>query len=210
MEFDIMNILAPLQQSTYFDDSERELKQLFIAMIKELFEQQLVNIFHYGIPEYSDDYTVIERFTKQNGLAVLHRDLDEKHRIMRILYETWQALPSKRGLFFLEFMLTMLYGNDWSIQRLYQPVSQLEQYPQLATAYGANNPNYFLTSRINVLLPMKANMREMESLAHSIKKLVPANIVADVGGQIALETSDIWVAGGADFFCVAYLMPEWE
>lgn len=205
-----MDILKPLEQSAHYDDVERELKQLFMAMIQDLFGQQLINIFHYGMPEYADDYTVIERFTKQNGLAVLHRDLSEKHQIMRILYETWQALPSKRGLFFLEFMLTMLYGRDWRIQRLYQPIYQLDQYPQLATAYGENNANYFLTSRINVLLPMTANVREMESLTHSIKKLVPANIVADVGGQITTETNEIAVAGGADFFYVAYLMPEWE
>ena len=69
-------------------------------------------IFNYSVP-CQGRQSVVECFTKLNGLVVFRRDDDGlSDTLMRIIYANWQALASERGLGFLQFVLDMLYPKQ--------------------------------------------------------------------------------------------------
>ena len=134
-------------QSFTFDDHEAVLKDVLIRSFNELFEEKIKDIHAYGMPHLGSPL-VVERFSKQDGLAVIRRP-QSSDLIMRIIYANWRSLASKRGLAFLEFILQMLWANQWEIVRLYHSISRQDDYPNHLVE--ANLPENFLTSRIFVL-----------------------------------------------------------
>ena len=143
-----MNLLAPYEQSWTFGDDEKALQSLFLDVFNELFAEQIKDIHHYGMPHLGSP-SVVERFTKQDGLAVLRR-ANSSDAIMRVIYANWKSIGSKRGLAFLEFVLRMIWGDQWQIQRLYHSIDRAKDYPRLITTGPTRNS--FLTSRIFITL----------------------------------------------------------
>jgi hypothetical protein len=189
---DNLNVLAPYKQSAAFDETEEALKEIFIRSFEHLFIEQLNNIHYYGMPHFGGP-SVVERFTKQDGLVVLRRP-DASAKIMRVIYANWKSLPSKQGLAFLEFVLQMLWPNQWQIVRLYHSISRINQYPILATEH--ETANSFLTSRIFILMNGDVNRQELVELSPILQNLVPAHIVPTIGIRLEIE-SDLSLTMGA-------------
>lgn len=177
-----MNLLAPYEQSWTFGDDEKALQSLFLDVFNELFAEQIKDIHHYGMPHLGSP-SVVERFTKQDGLAVLRR-ANSSDAIMRVIYANWKSIGSKRGLAFLEFVLRMIWGSQWQIQRLYHSIDRAKDYPRLITTGPTRDS--FLTSRIFITLGQNINVDEALEIAPVVAKLVPANIVARVATGLDL------------------------
>lgn len=185
-------------QSFTFDDHESVLKDVLIRSFNELFEEKIKDIHAYGMPHLGSPL-VVERFSKQDGLAVIRRP-QSSDLIMRIIYANWRSLASKRGLAFLEFILQMLWANQWEIVRLYHSISRQDDYPNHLVE--ANLPENFLTSRIFVLLDANIDANELRQLTPTLQRLVPANIVPVVGVRMQMEDSEMYLASAMKSYMV--------
>ena len=169
---------------------------------KQVFDQQLAakvqDLVDYGCPHIGSQ-TVVERFTKQDGLAVLRRPVTSDV-LMRVIYANWSSLGSERGLGFLEFMLKMLWTNQWQIIRLWHSSARVQNYPLYLSE--TQQPSYFLTSRIIIRLDTTVDIAEATELAPIIRRLVPANIVAKVNAK-ALNR-DATKTVGVGIVCKSY------
>lgn len=198
------DFLKPLENSAVFDLEEEQLKKLFMTVIEDLYAEKINDIYSYGTASYGS-HLVLERFIKQMGLVVLRRP-DTSHTIMRILYENWTALASKRGLAFLEFALELLWTNKWKIIRLWHSRLLASQYPNLVTV--TQQPDSFLTSRIYVVMDPSIDLTELELLSSSLGRLVPANIVPEFGISLETENTTIGIASAMHGFQLATYVPE--
>lgn len=182
----LLNLLAPYEQSFAFDELEQDIQAVFIKAFNELYGDIVTDIHHYGMPHLGSP-AVIERFTKQDGLAVLRRP-SSSDEIMRVIYSNWKSLASKRGLAFLEFVLQMLWANQWEIKRLYHSTEMIDLYPTVATTEPAGDS--FLTSRIMISMGNNIDFSEVSELAPTLIRLVPANIVAEISSAMPLSNFD--------------------
>ena len=182
----VLNLLAPYEQSFAFDELEEDLQAIFIKVFNELYGDIVTDIHHYGMPHLGSP-AVIERFTKQDGLAVLRRP-SSSDEIMRIIYSNWKSLASKRGLAFLEFVLQMLWADQWEVRRLYHSIAMVDLYPTVATVEPIEDS--FLTSRITISMNSGVDFSEVSELAPTLYRLVPANIVAQISSEIPLGDFD--------------------
>lgn len=188
-----LNLLTPYTQSSAFDDVEKAMQSIFITAFHELYGETIQDIHYFGMPHLGSP-KVVERFTKQDGLVVLRRP-SSSDEIMRVIYSNWRSLASKRGLAFLEFVLQMLWADQWEIHRLYHSKDRSSAYPNLVTTMPTVNS--FLTSRINITLDQDIDVEEVLSIAPILSKLVPANIVANISSGLELgETSALGLACG--------------
>lgn len=188
---DKLSLLAPLESSHTADTLESAMQQVFIKTYIEMLGDDLKDLFDYSAPHFAGP-TVVERFTKQDGLVVLRRPAVSE-KLMRIIYSTWTSLGSKRGLAFLDFVLRMLWPGQYQIKRLFHSKEFVTQYPARLT-YSDTADN-FLTSRIHVLMDLEVDIPELAELAPTLTKLVPANIVPSVA--IEVPTSDITINSAA-------------
>lgn len=190
----VLNLLAPYEQSFAFDELEQDLQSVFIKAFNELYGEIVTDIHYYGMPQLGSP-AVIERFTKQDGLAVLRRP-SSSDEIMRVIYSNWKSLASKRGLAFLEFMLQMLWADQWKVRRLWHSTGMVDLYPTVATVEPIEDS--FLTSRIMISMDNSVDFSEVSDLAPTLMRLVPANIVAQISSEMPL--------GDFDRFGVAMVM----
>lgn len=181
-----LDLLSPYSQSFAFDETEQALQSLFIDVFTELFTDQIGDIHHYGMPHFGSP-KVVERFTKQDGLVVLRRP-QSSDSIMRTIYANWRSMASRRGLSFLEFVLQMIWSDQWEIKRMYHNIARANLYPTLGTTFETRDS--FLTSRVMIILDDDIDVDEILNLAPIISKLVPANIVANVAVGLELENMD--------------------
>lgn len=187
----LLNLLAPYKQSFAFDELEQDIQSLFIEVFNDLYGDVIDDIHHYGMPHLGSP-KVVERFTKQDGLAVLRRPTSNDET-MRVIYANWKSLSSKRGLSFLEFVLQMIWADQWEIQRLYHSTERVDSYPTLATTMQTRDS--FLTSRINITLSQNIDVDEVIEIAPILSRLVPANIVAKISSGLELgEATPLQVA----------------
>lgn len=205
MVSNVINLLDHYRQSFAFDEDEEVIKETFIRSFELLFNEQINDIFHYGMPHFGSA-NVVERFTKQDGLVVLRRP-QASEAIMRVIYANWISLGSKRGLSFLEFVLQMLWPNQWEIARLYHSITFIDQYPKLVTEIKVSDS--FLTSRIFVLMNSTVDINELKELSPVLERLVPAHIVPQIGIRADLGTGiEIGMAAALNpvqVFCGHYL-----
>lgn len=200
---DSIELLQPYSYSFAGDDDEKVLKEIFITVFNELFGDQIKDIHSYGMPHWGSA-NVVERFTKQDGLVVVRRPT-ASDLIMRIIYSNWKSLSSRRGLAFLEFVLQMIWANQWQINRLYHSTERLSAYPSLSTP--DQTINSFLTSRITITINQDVDVKEILELSPMISKLVPANIVAKVTSGLDLgDTAQLGIAAG----CMLYAAQNLE
>lgn len=196
-----INLLEPYAQSSAFDDVEKAMQSVFMTAFHELYGETVQDIHYFGMPHLGSP-KVVERFTKQDGLAVLRRP-SSSDETMRVIYSNWRSLASKRGLAFLEFVLQMLWADQWKIHRLYHSIERLDGYPTLAMT--AKTQNSFLTSRVMITLDSEVSVNELIDLAPTLNKLVPANIVPKIsyGAEIE-ETDEIKIYAGFIPYAVSY------
>ena len=194
-----INLTANYDHSFTFDDTEADIKAIFIAVFNEIFKEKIQDIHHYGMPHLGSPI-VVERFSKQDGLAVIRRP-QSSDLIMRVIYANWRSLASKRGLAFLEFILQMLWANQWQIVRLYHSIARKDEYPKHVVE--TDLPENFLTSRIFVLLDANIDVNELRQLTPTLQRLVPANILPTVGVRMQIKDSKMYVASAMKPYMVA-------
>ena len=173
---DNLNFTQPIEAQFAHDGLETAITTAVKQVFAENLANQMQDLVDYGSPHIGSA-TVVERFTKQDGLAVLRRS-DPSAKLLRIIYANWSSLASERGLGFLEFVLKMMWGGDAQIIRLWQKISNVEQYPLVLSEQQA--AGYFLTSRIKISLGESINLNEAIELAPILKRLVPAHILPNL------------------------------
>lgn len=139
-------------------------------------QKSLDDLIDYGCPHLGSP-EVIERFSKQDGLAALRRP-DTGDTLMRIIYASWSSLPSRRGLGFLEFVMDMLWPNLWTINKLFHSVEYAAGYPRFLSY--TDDETTFPTSRIRITFDESLPIGEMSELAPVLRRLVPANVVPSI------------------------------
>lgn len=156
------------------------LETAIASAVKQVFAENLANqmqdLVDYGSPHIGSA-TVVERFTKQDGLSALRRG-DPTGKLLRIIYANWSSLASERGLGFLEFVLKMMWGDDTQVVRLWHSVARITSYPDMVVEQ--QQAGYFLTSRIKISLGESINLNEAIELAPILKRLVPAHILPNL------------------------------
>lgn len=183
------DFLAPLTHSHKANELERAMTGVFISVIQEQQIDTLNDIYNYGVP-WVGSRSVVERFTKLNGLAVLRRENSLSDTLMAIIYANWSALASARGLGFLQFVLDMLYPSQNEIVRLWHSKTGVANYPvYLSESEGANK---FLTSRIRIKLDANIDLAELSELAPTLSRLVPWQVVPEVA--VMVNTDDMGVS----------------
>lgn len=199
------DFLAPIIFSHKSDDLERAMAGIFVSIIQDTQIDQLNDIYSYGVP-WNGGRTVVERFTKLNGLAVLRRnDGGLSDKLMSVIYANWESMASERGLAFLQFVLDMLYPNQNEIVRLWHSVAQAPSYPLYLSEDSGQDK--FLTSRIRIKIEADADLNELSELAPTIARLVPWQVVPEVAVSIDTDDIVVEVALAGEMFQVANFSP---
>lgn len=180
---DILNFALPIECQFAHSGHEQALASAVSQVINEQLGQSLQDLVDYGAPHLGSR-TVVERFTKQDGLAVLRRPA-MADILMRIIYANWSSIASERGLAFLEFVLKMLWPNQWQIVRLWHSTPYYEHYPRFLVEQELDN--HFLTSRIRIKLDNQVDRSELSELSPILRRLVPAHIVPQVVIDVPTE-----------------------
>ncbi len=173
---DHLNFTQPIEAQFAHDGLETAIATAVKQVFAENLANQMQDLVDYGSPHIGSA-TVVERFTKQDGLAVLRRN-GMSDTFMRKMYENWLSIASERGLGFLEFVLKMMWGGDTQVVRLWHSVAHITSYPDMVVEQ--QQAGYFLTSRIKILLGKSINLNEAIELAPILKRLVPAHILPNL------------------------------
>ncbi|NNP70406.1 hypothetical protein [Acinetobacter sp. Ac_5812] len=177
---DILNFTRPVdEQANNHAGLETAMSKAFKQVFADVFQNQLQNLLDYGAPHIGSP-EVIERFSKQDGLVVLRRPVSSD-QLMRVIYANWSSIASERGLGFLEFVMRMLWTDQWVIKRMWHPISTYTNYPQYII--DEERPDHFLTSRIQITIDETVDLSEIVELSPILRKLVPANIVVKVNAK---------------------------
>lgn len=196
---------SPINHSHLYDELERSMASAFREMIKNHLLNEMNDMYYYATP-FLGGKTVVERFSKLHGLAILRRDdggLSDK--IMAIILSQWQALASERGLAFLQFVLDMLYPKQNQIVQLWHDKKRANDYPNFL--YETSSNQRFLTSRIRIKLNSDINLNELSELAPTLRRLVPAHIVPEIAVYVRIDNSLIGMAMACDKYHVADFSP---
>ena len=197
-------INTPISRSHHYDELEMAMSRVNQAMIEAML-QDLADMHQYGTPFFGSR-TVVERFTKLNGLAVLKRnDSGLSDKIMAVILASWQGLASERGLAFLQFVLNMLYPGQNKIVQLWHSKLRSSAYPTYL--YENKVPDSFLTSRVRIKLDNQINITELTELAPVFRRLVPWHIVPEVSINVDIDDKKIGMALAGVFFQVADFSP---
>ncbi|WP_199506828.1 MULTISPECIES: hypothetical protein [unclassified Psychrobacter] len=199
--------IAPITHSHKANELEEAMAGVFALMVDDYCLDALNDIFSYSVP-WQGSQSVVERFTKLNGLVVLRRD-DEglSDTLMRIIYANWQALASERGLGFLQFVLNMLYPQQNKIVRLWHSKTLAHRYPLHLT--DTERSDRFLTSRIRIELDAAVNVQELSELAPTLSRLVPWQVVPQIAVSLPpTEDMGVKVAAAGNVFAVADFSPS--
>lgn len=188
----VISLTNPIDSQSNKEGIEQDLAQAFKTVFHDQFGERIANMLDYGCAHLGDN-SVIERFSKQDGLLVLRRN-NTSNIIMRVLYANWLSQGGKRGLNYLEFALKMIWGDSFKITRLYHSIAYVERYPMFLTQL--DSPDTFLTSRIFVKISKNIELSEVSGLSPMLRRLIPVHIVANVTSEL-LETNDEFKIGTA-------------
>lgn len=189
---DKLNLLEPLSYSHTYTELEQAMQQVFIKTYIDLLGDDLTNLFDYSVPHMAGG-SVVERFSKKDGLVVLRRP-NISEALMRVIYANWISMGSKRGLAFLDFVLRMLWPGQYKIKRLFHSKALASSYPSRLT-YTESSEN-FLTSRIHISMDDDVDLQELTQLAPTLTKLVPANVVPSIAVEVGINDLEITAAVG--------------
>lgn len=209
VSFPVNQVLGtPIALQPTANDTETVLAELFATAL-EMISGRVADLRDYGAPVLGSR-NVLERMSKHDGLAVLVRSASETDTelttaIMRAIYASWVGLGSERGLGFLEFVLQMIWPDAWTLRRLWHTIEG--QYPRFLTHDPYNQDDFFLTSRIQILLDDSIARTELSELAPILRRLVPANIVPSVVIDVPVEDIGIGIAVVMTGYQVADLSP---
>lgn len=197
---DVINFTLPIDRQHAHDGLERALSRAVAQVMADELQASLQDLVDYGAPHLGSR-TVVERFTKLDGLAVLRRPVTADV-LMRVIYANWASLASERGLGFLQFVLQMLWPDQWQVVRLWHSIPFASQYPRFLSE--SESANRFLTSRIRIRLDDSVDRFELSELAPVLRRLVPANIVP----QVVLDVPTVDMQLGAAVVMQSYQVAD--
>lgn len=197
---DTLNFTLPIDRQYAHDGLERALSRAVAQVIADELQVSLQDLVDYGAPHLGSR-TVVERFTKLDGLAVLRRPVTADV-LMRVIYANWASLASERGLGFLQFVLQMLWPDQWQVVRLWHSIPFASQYPRFLNE--SESANRFLTSRIRIRLDDAVDRFELSELAPVLRRLVPANVVP----QVVLDVPTVDMQLGAAVVMQSYQVAD--
>ena len=197
---DTVNFTLPIDRQHAHDGLERALSRAVAQVMADELQPNLQDLVDYGAPHLGSR-TVVERFTKLDGLAVLRRPVTADV-LMRVIYANWASLASERGLGFLQFVLQMLWPDQWQIARLWHSIPFASQYPRFLNE--TETETRFLTSRIRIRLDDSVDRFELSELAPVLRRLVPANIVS----QVVLDVPTVDMQLGAAVVMKSYQVAD--
>jgi len=187
------DFLSPILHSSAANELERAMAGVFVDTVQDKMIDQLNDIYNYGAA-WQGGRTVVERFTKLNGLAVLRRDDDGlSDKLMSVIYANWEAMASERGLAFLQFVLDMLYPSQSQVKQLWHSKALASSYPNHVREKGGDG--LFLTSRVRIKIDSSVDIAELSELAPTMTRLVPWHIVPEVA--VSINTDDTGLAFAA-------------
>jgi len=167
--------LRPLQYSFAENDVEAQLKSLFVALFQQhlataVFDANVAGIAHLGSVDQ------IRSVINRDGLVLIQND--GQHAATRYLYRAWQARNTNgRGLHFLRTYLQMLYPNQWAIEPLWQHKDK--PYPLHLHTNPQNKSQWWLTSRVRILLYWGARAHAIAKMAGIIQAVIPARLLPE-------------------------------
>ncbi|MGP5192919.1 hypothetical protein ACTXJO_04675 [Psychrobacter celer] len=199
------DFLSPILHSSAANELERAMAGVFVATIQDQMIDQLNDIYNYGVP-WQGGRTVVERFTKLNGLAVLRRDDDGlSDKLMSIIYANWEAMASERGLGFLQFVLDMLYPNQSDIKQLWHSKALASSYPNHVREKGG--AGLFLTSRVRIKIDASVDIAELSELAPTMTRLVPWHVVPEIAVSVSTDDTGLTVAAAGTLYQIGNFSP---
>ncbi|WP_296405416.1 hypothetical protein [Psychrobacter sp.] len=200
-----LEFINPLAKSHQADDLEAATVSLIAKLIHEFSLDELNDMHNYGIP-WQGGRTVLERFSKLNGLVILRQDEDGlSDDIMAMILANWQSMASERGLAFLQFVLDMLFPRKNRILRLWHSKALVDTYPKNVTERQL--PGTFLTSRVRIALTLDSSNSDITEIAPILQKLVPWHIVPEIAVSIEFKDINLGAAMVGMPYHVAYLSP---
>lgn len=178
---------APVIHSHHFDEMERAMCAVFIALVDKLVIP-LDNAHHYGTP-YLGSRQVIEAFSKLHGLAILRRP-SMNDKVLAVILMNYLALASERGTAFLKFVLDMLYPNQAELVQLWHDKANKNAYPEWVYDEPKGNER-FLTSRLRIYMKDSVDAAELAEVAPVFRRLVPWHIVPQIAFRMEAKVADI-------------------
>ena len=173
---DPISFTRPIDEQYVSTGLQTALAKAFKQVFAQNFEQSIQDLLDYGCPHIGSK-TVVERFSKQNGLVVLRRN-NTSDTLMRIIYANWSSMGNKKRISVFRVCFTNVVGKDhFQIIRLWHSLEKLKEYPAYLSDF--EKPNY-LTSRIRIVLDKTVDANEVVELSPILRRLVPANIVVKV------------------------------
>lgn len=200
MSLTATQFLANIDNSHKANELEQAMAHVFMQMVADNELVNLNDLFNYGVP-WRGSNTVVERFSKLHGLAVLRRNNSLSDKLMQIILANWIALASERGLGFLQFVLNMLYPEKNTIIRLWHSKQQAQSYPDYLSEHKRGDR--FLTSRIRIKLDDDVDISELSELTPTLSRLIPAHIVPEFAVGFEAKTHQLGVAVVTQRFYVA-------
>lgn len=179
MSFDFPNAqlpqLTPLRQSFTENAVEAELKALFLAVFRDMLATDVFDANALGVPHLGS-FDLVRRSVNADGLVLLQGDREEA--ATRYLYRAWKSGDTQgRGLHFLRTYLQMLYPNQCEVEQLWQEKAAAYPTSLKANLAPADQGDYYLTSRVRVLLYFGAVALEVSRLADILQAVMPARFV---------------------------------
>lgn len=186
-----MKQLLPLVYSHEANDIEHELKQLTIRLYQKHLASRSADINNYGMPHLGSK-ELLKRYLVSQGISNFNlSSLTEDEA--RYLLLAWRYRNPKRGTHFLHTFIKCVWGSDFEIAPLWQ--KKKGTYPQdTKTLHDIENDreninDYFLTSRLKIVLYGTSGHFSTE-IAKSLNKILPARLfVTEVGRDIAAEST---------------------
>lgn len=186
-----MKELLPLKYSHTNGKVEAELKDLLIRLFELHLCERAADVNVYGAPCFGSS-SLNKRFLASNDISAIN-NAEIKNDRERLSYLT-RALTynnQKRGVWLLRTFIRCLWGNEFEIQQLWQPKEGT--YPVNVKSEeeiiedGKNLDDYFLTSRLRILLQSDAKDFPQE-VAHILKGTVPARLlIAEIFKELVVS-----------------------
>ncbi|MEY3760609.1 MAG: hypothetical protein RIR39_2100 [Pseudomonadota bacterium] len=129
---------------------------------------------------------LVRRMINRDGLVLLEGDREET--ATRYTYKSWVSQSNQgRGFHFLRTYLQQLFPNAHGIEQLAQPKSL--PYPQgLIPCIGADDINYFLTSRILILLNYDdVSWKQIDRMSPILRDVIAARFIVHFGKLVTVR-----------------------
>lgn len=167
--------LLPLRVSHEADQTERELKALFILLFEKYLrsDERYINVL--GAPHLGPR-DLVEQSLAADGLSI-YRGSTVALGAGAYLLRAWRAHNPKRGLHLLKTYLQLLWPNVWTAVQMWQQVGQ--PYPTVLEEEDLGS--HYRTSRVHVSLPSYVTSgSDLNAISSGLRAAVPARILLNL------------------------------